>query len=369
MKRFVAAILAILIASPSWAAGWVKLTNNSTVAFARPYPYFVGSSNGGIVVFNIGATSATNILQVVDSSGTVTQKDGPTLSGTAIGATRTPKGIGYSGTTLEFTGGGSGGYFIYECTLPTCGSWTSIIDGATPASYPGIREDLGNGMGSAMFVPAAGSATIGGKPGVSVAVSGQSTTSQEGMSCTVNSKVIGMAFASGDTKLWFAGSDNNNTTLWTNVRYAVSGSAPTVPRAPAFNDGSNCVFVWYDGTDSNVFTVSQSGAIVAQRILAKDVRPIGYYNFNGTTKSWLMDTTGVAYVASAGGAFEDASSTTFDLTPDSTDTVMAGVVQTSSTPIVFTLAGDIWEWQGGAIPAATGGSRWGGPMTGTGPFR
>lgn len=359
LRQLGIALLALSLASPAWASKiWVKAINNeSKIAFARPH--LIYDATYGVYDLNQTATSMTNVIGRVQSDYTVTQISGPP----SLQAASPARGIGIGADGLFYLStGGSGGEALASASPPTMSSWTELDDNLANTAYGGTHSAFG---ASAILQETHPSATVAMKafllsPASNVTNAAAGYTLYESSACTVfttgSSYAIFAAINSGNLHtIGIDLSGGNAHKIWQPSDGAIgsfsNGSLTTL--RTCMTDGTRGVIFGYTGSNTVIAMQDSAGtknATNGQVITSLDVRPAFYGNLDGSSALWGMTTGGVAYKES-GGTFSDATGTTYDITLDGGDAVAGGVMAWS--PLIFTTAGDVWEWKTPSAPTVT----------------
>lgn len=349
LRGMVAAILALSIAAPSWAA-WTKGINNSGPAIARPK--FTTSTTNGVYAVNIGATSGTGAIWRVQSSLAVNQYNfSPTVACPAVGATNAIRGMQCDDTNCIVYGGGSGGWCNQYAAMPTFSSWTDITGASgtgADAAFVGNCDVFGARTWTCLIDNStAGSVTVYpiNTSGLGTGLSRtDSYTLREGASVKVNSNFHFGALITGASPLdvYTIAVDSANAKLWDGATSTgqFTGSWQAALARPGVTDGVLGVAIFYDSTNSQSVIVGQNSSgtkvVNAQVVTSTDLRPGFYFDLDGAGAAlWAFDTAGVAYKltntsdgvtacsssSAAGCTFVNVSGTTYDITLDGGDTL------------------------------------------------
>lgn len=363
LRRVVAAVLAVLVASPSWAATWEKSVDASGFSGTRPLLCSLSTKLWATQMH--GTTNNVPITQWDATNNTITSVTGPTVT-----YFNEVLGFGCDSTNSRVHVDGRGRWEFFASTA-NLSSWTQVQQTNSPAQgFGGGVSGFGLGhafssvvdTGTDLFdiFTANDNSSSYASPTTINAASGFANYETTGVvvsdvSGTANDYYCGAvidATTGNAGKLVASGMNGAGSGRWTQscsgtVRGCDSGvSAHRV--YPAFTNGSLCVVHSYNTStgESYVSAWDSSGVLqIQQTIASTDLRPGAYFNLDGAGAAlWAWTSAGVAY-KSTGGNFSDASGTTYDITLDGGETLTGCQLVNGTIPVCLTTGGDVWAWR------------------------
>lgn len=360
-RRLLAALLGLALAlpAPAWAAEWVKVADGTGPAATNPHLTVVGDY---VYVVQLGATSATDAITVINTSGWGISTASFTAPSTAT--SWAIRGSGGDSTKWCVGGGGNSGGFLTCATPPGLSSWTARQDNSSDLAYGGTFDPFGLGYAGAYNYDTGtdvfGAFSLGLPSGYGEAThaeNGYTFNQLAGCKVTSGYYLAASIIDAATDHVRTLGIDGSNAAKWTiNCGTGVGCELANLATAmrPCLSDGTLGYTFTHSSTSTHIIGWNGSGAQTAESDLASiDVRPGFVFDLDGEgAEPWAFKTDGDSYqCVGTGNCWADEADG--DITLDGGDTLSGCVLAASGAiPVCITTGRDVWAWTTPAAPSA-----------------